>query len=516
MSFDPASIHSTDLPDKTTSVLPYKYCKTLIRTYNASILKKLPEPLQESFLTTAKDCLEKNKVETERTVLATLIGNLQSQKATPTLPNVEFIEGPLNISLHWSNTFEKLIYVLGELHTGTKKCPPDAKESTSKIEDFLTNWFKNPTAYTDFYLEIGGFVIPEGYGFEFGGQETINILRKQFKSCIDKLTRDKDLNCQTSRMHFFDIRQGNIKGVRASMTMFRRKIDKLIYFISINPSSDNMKKMVKNFCDDNSEDINTLEKISEYSEQEYKEFWYDQLYSFEIIKKEIDRMDEDVRPYLNYFIKIKLKEFIDKHKNETQEVTKEICKIYNVETNKKAFSWDSILVVINFYRNLKTFFAYTMNINSLFTDAYLLARIFKTFKINDPEKRRLVDEPSQPHNIIIYAGSNHSNRCREFLEFIGFKTLEKSGKGFDGIYDGLKYNKCIDIEQLNLETNKTITQPLFNTWPSEEDDMFVFFDEIFDTEKLKKYESFETTFNIKPESSDDITPPDQKKRKYEE
>jgi len=66
MSFDSASIHSTDLPDKTTfvdhssiSVLSYENCQTLIKTYNASILKKLLESLQETFLTTAKDYLEK-------------------------------------------------------------------------------------------------------------------------------------------------------------------------------------------------------------------------------------------------------------------------------------------------------------------------------------------------------------------------------------------------------------------------------------------------------------------------
>ena len=513
MSFDPASIHSTDLPDKTTSVLPYKYCKTLIRTYNASILKKLPEPLQESFLTTAKDCLEKNKVETERTVLATLIGNLQSQKATPTLPNVGFIEGPLNISLHWSNTFEKLIYIIGEVHVETKKCPPDKKESNSKIEDYLSSWFKKPTAYTDFYLEIQGFLMPDGYTIEFLGEQSMIQLRKRFSTCIDKLTRDKDLNCQTSRMHFFDIRQGNIKGGIPPITMFWIKILNLLSYIKYDPSYSNKISSLQFFCDDNKEYMDTLEKISKYSKQEYKEFWYDQLYSFQIIKKEIDRMDENVRPYLNYFIEQQLNEYINDNMFIIQQLLEDIFILRNYKWNIQ-----NINVCLNFYDNLNKFLSHTTNINSLFTDAYLLARIFKTFKINDPDpkKRRSVDEPSEPHNIIIYAGLLHSDRYREFLEFIGFKTLEKSGKGFNRVYNGLKFHKCIDIKEQNLDGTNTITQPLFNTWPSEEDDMFVFFDEIFDTEKLKKYESFETTFNIKPESSDDITPPDQKKRKYEE
>ena len=500
MSFDSATV----LPDKTTSVLSHDYCQTLITTYNASILKLFPEPIQESFLTTAKDCLEKNKVETgkERTVLATLISNLDNEKITPTLPNVGFMEGPLNISLHWSQRFQKLIYILGELHIGTKKCPPDKEESTSKIEDYLSFWFKNPTAYTDFYLEIEGFEIPDGYdGVEFEGQQNMDILRKQFSTCIDKLTRDKDLNCQTSRMHFFDIRQGNIKGGIPPITMFLLKIVNLLTYIKYYPSDSNKISKLQIFCDDNKEYMDTLEKISKYSDQEYKEFWYDQLYSFQIIKKEIDRMDENVRPYLNYFIEKKLKEYIIEN----------ICirDLIRLIFFYRNYKWiNNIILCEVFYETLNNLVSYSMNINSLFTDSYLLARIFKTFKINDldPKKRRSVDEPSEPHNIIIYAGNNHSEICRQFLEFIGFKTLEKSGKGFNRVYNGLKYDKCIDIEEANLDKTKTITQPLFNTWPSQEEDMFVPFDEKFDAEKLKKYESFETTFNIKPDiGSSDVT-----------
>lgn len=154
-----------------------------------------------------------------------------------------------------------------------------------------------------------------------------------------------------------------------------------------------------------------------------------------------------------------------------------------------------------YYDTLTKFVSHTSSINLLFTDSYLLARIFKTFKINDPDpdKRRLVDEPSEPHNIIIYSGNNHSKEYREFLDdFIGFKTLEKSGNGFDGVYKGLRFHKCIDIKQPNLAGTNTITQPLFNRWPSEKDDGFVPFDKLYGEEELKKYKSFEATFNIKP------------------
>jgi hypothetical protein len=133
----------------------------------------------------------------------------------------------------------------------------------------------------------------------------------------------------------------------------------------------------------------------------------------------------------------------------------------------------------------------TININSLLTDAYLLARVFKTFQIEDPKKQRLTDEPSEPHNIIIYAGNNHAIRCREFLTHIGFKTLEKSGEGFYK-YDKIINDKCIDIKKENGIETPTITQPLFNKWPSEIEDNKM---TDIDSEELKIYESFDKTFN---------------------
>ena len=309
-------------------------------------------------------------------------------------------------------------------------------------------------------------------------------------------------------MHFFDIRQGNIKGGIPPITIFLVYISNLLDYIKYNPSDSNKTSMLQIFLDDNGEYIDTLEKISKYSKQEYKEFWYDQLYSFQIIKKEIDRMDENVRPHLNLFIEMKLEKYINENMLVIQELIKDICIITR-------YKLEDIYFCMYYYDTLEKFMTYILNINSLFTDAYLLARIFKTFKINDPdpEKRRSVDEPSEPHNISIYAGSNHANRHREFLDdFIGFKTLEKSGKGFDGVYNWLRFDKCIDIEEPNSDQTNTITQPLFNRWPSEEDNMFYFFDSLYGKEELEKYKSFEATFNIKPHvvssSSDVITQPD--------
>jgi hypothetical protein len=511
------------VPPATTD----SYCEDLIETYNASILKKFPDDLHQSFLTTAKDCLKKNKrrvvdhqkrkiVYKDRTVLSTLITNLEHEKITPTLPDVGFIEGPMNMSLHWSKKYKKLIYILGERHIGYVKCPEKEIKNTSKIEDYLDKIFTNPIAFIDFYLEIGGFVISDGYPSKFEGQETLDLLRNKFKDCIDTLTRNLiTTNCKTSRMHFFDIRQGDIRWGIPLMTQFGNVILStqanmynygLIYYKNL----DELRNS-EHTCD-NTNLTNPfwdffdfwgflVEKLADFeTQEEYEKFWYEEIYNFEIIKKEINLMHSDVRPYLNWFIQTKLSEYINY--KDVKNIATNIINIYlsedqgqmkRPELRSRYYKKITFKSIMLFYDQLNNFSNIcTININSLLSDAYLLARVFKTFKIDDPNKQRLTDEPSEPRNIIIYAGNNHANRCREFLTHIGFKTLEKSGKGFYKD-DEIIYDKCIDINKKNvLNKTPTITQPLFNNWPYEIEDIRMTY---IDSEELKIYESFNATFN---------------------
>jgi hypothetical protein len=64
---------------------------------------------------------------------------------------------------------------------------------------------------------------------------------------------------------------------------------------------------------------------------------------------------------------------------------------------------------------------------------------------------RKTDEPEEPHNIIMYAGDNHSERIRRFLyEKLGFELMSES-KGDPEV------DFCVDIR--NFE------QPFFSSWP---------------------------------------------------
>ncbi len=123
--------------------------------------------------------------------------------------------------------------------------------------------------------------------------------------------------------------------------------------------------------------------------------------------------------------------------------------------------------------------------NLLIVDAYLLARIFKTFKIDNPYSynRRKTDEPAEPHNIIIYAGNAHSQRYRLFLNYLGFNLIENAG----GLEKPEEFTNCVDI--------RDIDQPFFGKWHDKKDNPL---DEEYFGTPDDLYYSFESAFTFVP------------------
>ena len=71
-------------------------------------------------------------------------------------------------------------------------------------------------------------------------------------------------------------------------------------------------------------------------------------------------------------------------------------------------------------------------------------------------KKRNFDEPEKPHNIIIYAGNAHADRCRKFLEDVAsFKRLEQNT-----VENPIRAKNCLDMTG--------ITQPLFSYTPKDD------------------------------------------------
>ena len=155
------------------------------------------------------------------------------------------------------------------------------------------------------------------------------------------------------------------------------------------------------------------------------------------VDKELDKIDKDIYKAIINFAEYEIKERIVLYKRLWQT---------NVPIILIFKSSDKIFV-----KCFMEIFNYTLYINYLVANMYLLARIFKNF---DNKDQTLIDQPSKAHNIIIYAGDKHSELCRKFLnQNLGFKQIADSG-----------IKEIIPGDNMHCLNMKTIQQPLFSEW----------------------------------------------------
>ena len=503
--------------DITTSVCG-NICEKLITTYNASIIDMFNPELRRACIKEAQECANAPwRVDKKRNVLAKLIENYidltESRKSTP-----RYIEGPLNISCHWSEHFQKLIYIFGEFHGDEKDCeiikPDDSADLSMSIEDYLTQYFSNPIAFTDFLVEMHANV--DGYKDVefFGSSDRLNRIRRLFQKCVDSTTRREKAECNLSRMHYFDIRLGEVKIGQNSddtiisslnpMSQFRLDVIDLItqitrFFTTVRAQDFSFIfiqgiRLLSNFKakGNRSAILTVLDKCFEDTNG-YINFFLTEFKQYKFLTKEIDRFnDESVKNLLYPFIKDELI-YRTTLKVEDKDDDQNIINISNLQklekytklfiqtdlklnqiykdtydenfVQKKVLTQEDQIQIINDFNAIKIYLNEMKNIsveyNALVIDAYLLARIFKTFKVDtyDPKKRRETDEPKEPHNIIIYAGNGHSQVYRKFLNLLRFEDKGTGGTGIlddhDIPKDGPRY--CVDMKNIN--------QPLFSGWP---------------------------------------------------
>jgi hypothetical protein len=457
--------------------------ENLIITYNTSLLKDLPREIVNRCTEFAKKTAKLPFDGKTRTVLAKLIENHQAKPDKR--PIASYIGGPMNISCHWSEKYKKLIYIFGEFHGDGNDCDKLTKGRFDNpeiidIEDYLKQYFSFLTAFTDFYIEMHSFVMPEGYYYQFLSHNRMNRLRRTFHKCVDSKLRRGDKECNLSRMHYFDIRQGDVKDKMNRISIFlldgeslrgilnSTTIDKYTVFENLKAFYDTYNNLIRlfMFLSDSDPAKNTS--------QHYYNMWYSQIEKFPLLQKELRRVaryqDEDMKSLIVDFIKeeltVKLGRIIEK-----EECSQEILKTSSIGFNNLCIQYFQdfkknelpIETIKQYCTQLNKLLEKITNIcltyNCLVIDGYLLARVFKKFDIytEDSDKKRLTDEPEEPHNIIIYGGTSHCAIYRKFL-----KQLEFEDKGSYGEMDYEKINtgdvfSCIDMSK--------IEQPLFSNWP---------------------------------------------------
>ena len=486
-------------------------CDTLIQTYNTSVLDLSDPTFKNACIEQAHKCVSEENREPKREVLSQLILN-HSNQDNPTVPKedkkpiVDFIRGPLTLTMHWSKEYKKLIYIFGEYHSETTDCQnfisKREQHQVMFIEDYLEQLFKHTDAFIDFYLETYSKV---DYNDGRNMKNTIPIITGRFQKCLYEHHQKKFINdCKLSRMHYFDIRKRNshltpnrmsyaagiMYSIYKRLFKYEKKdqhivlsdlLCKIDYDIDIKPILVEFSKI--NIYEDKAEDD---EKYAEY----YK-FWDEQIEEHKFVVKKVVRstihdkiksfIRKEVRDGNDYFEKIDIKQLIKKVKDFVDTLdkyrtpTKYSSSYYEYDLKQRLGSAKDyeknrqedfkILLDLKFSDLL-------LGINArISTDYYLLCRIFKVFDFT--KKRRLTDEPEEPHNIIIYAGDAHSRVVRKFLEELDFNEVAKtSSKSY--------VKNCIDV--------RNFPQPFFSNhrkvkWSDELPEEFLVDNKVIDLEE---------------------------------
>lgn len=441
-----------------------KLCEDLIETYNASFLSKAPKQLQQACYNEAQVCLglEKNLTYDKkyRNVLAQLINNHYNA----TKPDVEFIGGPATLTCHFSETYKKLIYIFGEEHSTITDCEKIKHQKGELIENYLGNLVANTNCFLDIFIEIPGY---KGLKYKNSlGEHIYSALRlyqigNHFENCINTPTRNKNILCNLSRIHYFDVRnfQGEEGpdpisdfifkyfpiGANLKTGDFDIYIDQLITF-AVTYSS-----IMNGFLIDPKDTDN------------FKNFWLSQLRLNKYVVKELDRAGEFAE-LIKTFIEKEILSSAKEYGSDLRKITNRVLHNISIWPRNKVHDEN---LIIDFENMIDT----AIIPNSRVADAYTLARIFKKFKIDTTnlDKKRDTDEPEEAHNIIIYAGDYHSEIYRKFLsEVLKFTPIAKIGK-INIDEENMNPKNCINMKEADVNSNMFFSgwsiQPLFSSWP---------------------------------------------------
>jgi len=428
-------------------------CDKLVNTYNTNVLDdpNIDSDIRKEFFKASAKYRNGDK---GRKVLMDLIYNHEYSSNKPT---ATFIGGPCTLTVHWSKEYQKMIYIFGENHSDKIECDKVGSfkkgDVITPIENYLSDLILNTDVFIDLYIEFPVYSkIDKEYNVKFipfKKNDRLQKLFEQFRKCLQYTTRSAK-QCKLARVHYFDARfednKGRTQGINL-ISWYRIEVKYIINNVDTAAQADMFKNLIIKYP----KMITLLKGLSSETEEDFLKFCTSQLNDNYYVNKELDKIKE------NLSLKNIILEFAKEHFIDYGIIHRTMFKInipiifkYLEKINPTPFEKENFKIAfISTYNS-------TISINAIASDVYSLSRIFKDFDITKLEEKGYTgatDQPLRAHNIIIYAGDDHAERHRNFLQRLKFKPIGASGKS--GEYP---YKYCIDM--------KTIQQPFFSEWPS--------------------------------------------------
>jgi hypothetical protein len=462
-------------------------CEKLIKTYNTTIIDQMPYVLQQALYNDASSCSTGSykQNEKDRTVLAELIHNHFAKKTQREELSHNYIGGPCTLTCHWSEQFQKLIYIFGEHHSEKTNCKEfpenygkNEEQSGILIEKYLKKLTEINDNFLDIFIEIPAYkqkTLTYSNPLSLYGGQRLSEIGAEFSECMDAVSELNQTKCSRSRIHYIDVRNVEWKPGYVNeldpLSNFRN-----ICFMIINSDSEDLNQKKKELSDIvNSNYGQYIMKgfLLQKDIKEYLEFWHGMVLSNSYVKKELYNCDKEMAEKIYDFTKKEIVEELDrehilervvdgkteKKTTSTLQMIQDVTKFINYYINNAI----DPKIFIDQFRQL--IWDYIIPINAAVVDCYTLCRIFKKFNLqpDNPEKTRTTDEPETPSNIIIYAGDLHCNRYRKFLKEIGFSLIADIGSNKSPVKNCINMTER-DTKQPGAASGWSL-QPLFSAWP---------------------------------------------------
>ena len=449
-------------------------CVKLIKTYNTTIIDQMHPDLQNALYSNASYCSVNSyrQNEKERTVLNELIKNHITKNVEKEELSQNYIGGPITLTGHWSDTYQKLIYIFGENHSDDTDCVKFPKnngrneeQSGMRIETYLKKLTEINDIFLDIFIEVPAYKQKTlKYSKPLSENKFANSrltkIGTEFAACMDGTDRNIK-NCSRSRIHYIDIRTIE-EGSDDSLDPISNFIQLVLDILSIhnNVTANEMKNSLLYLArtDFGQYIMNNFSLGKDNAK--CLEFWNSMISNNYYVQKELDHCDKEIAETISNFIKKEIQVALDAK----MDIDQNESNLNNIQTLSKFLNTTNVDTelgddqIIYYFHSLIMF---AIEINFVIVDCYILCRIFKKFNLqpDNQQKIRSTDEPESPSNIIIYAGDDHCVTYRKFLKEIGFTLIADIGSR----NTGFSVKNCIDMTM--GDSNGWSLQPLFSAWP---------------------------------------------------